>query len=208
MDYYIVRIEFITGPLGSQPQKDVASEYIASKVADRISEAGGEPALNGAGLAVDEEQALTDELERGTTVFFKDDNGAPIFFDYQIKGFLKEAAQVFNGKLNGVKNLRSKVDNLVFVAPRTIAIDMAGGSITFNERPLRAQTAKGPRVALARSEQAPAGSKIEFELRVYPGEISETILDGLLAYGYDKGIGQWRNGGNGRFTYELVKIDA
>lgn len=207
MSTYKVKITFITGPLGSQPQKDVASEYIATKVADRVSASGAEPALNGAGIAIDEEQAMTDELERGTTVFFKDEDGNPIFFDYQIKGFLKEAAQVFNGKLGGVKNLRSKIDNTVFVEPRTMPIEMPdGGAITFNERPLRAQTAQGPRTALARSEQVPALSTVSFELVVLPGEITEKIVRGLLDYGYYKGIGQWRNGGNGRFNYETEEV--
>ena len=191
---YNVKIKFITGPLGTQPQKDVATEYITSKALDPVT---GE-------LPADELETLPDALEKGTTAFHKID-GAPIFYDYQIKGFLKDAGQTFNG-LRGVKNLRSKIDNLVFVEPRQIRLTLPeGGKIEVCERPLRAQTAQGPRTALARSEMLPDGTTFEFVIAVYDGPISEPLLRDLLSYGERKGFGQWRNGGRGRFTFEMEK---
>jgi len=122
-----------------------------------------------------------------------------------VRGFLKSAGQVFNG-LRGVKNLKNKIDNLVFVQPRQIELNLPeGGQITFCERPLRADTAQGPRTSLARSEELPAGTWFECTLKVYNGPISEPLLRDLLDYGQDKGFLQWRNGGHGRFTFELTR---
>jgi hypothetical protein len=176
---YNLKVMFITGPLGTQPQKDVATEYITSKVADSNGD-----------LPEDELATLPEELERGTTAFHKLE-GAPIFYDYQVKGFIKDAGQVFNG-LRNVRNLRSKLDNLCFVEPRQIKLNLPEGEeITFCERPLRAQTAQGPRVSLARSEQLPDGTWFECKLVVFDGPISESL----------------RNGGRGRFMFELEAVE-
>lgn len=193
---YKLRVTFTTSVLGTQPQKDVATEFITSKAADPIT---GE-------LPEDELETLPVALEKGTTAFHKKD-GQPILYDYHVRGFLKEAGRTFNG-LRGVKNLRNKVDNLVFVYPRQIALHLPeGGTITFCERPLRAETAQGPRTSLARSEELPEGTWFECTLKIYNGPISEPLLRDLLDYGQDKGFLQWRNGGHGRFEYMLDKIE-
>ena len=198
---YHLKVTFMTPVLGTQPQKDVASEYIASKVSERNESSPPIPMAEG--LAADELASLSEELERGTTAFHKRD-GKPIFYDYQIKGFLKDAATVFNGKGGMPKNFRSKVDNLVFPKPRQIELHLPDSAeITFCERPLRAMTAQGPRTSLARSEELPAGTWFECDLRVYPGEIGEREIRELMSYGEDKGLGQWRNGGKGRIEFEL-----
>jgi hypothetical protein len=188
-----LEVVFITPVLGTQPQKDVASEFIGNKYAE-----------NGGELPADELATLDENLEKGTTAFHKL-NGSPVFFDYQIKGFLKEAGKIFNG-LNDVRALRSKIDNLVFVKPRIIPIEIPEGKvIEFLERPLRAETAQGPRVGLARSEMLPEGTKFTCVLEVYRGQVTFEMLRDLLTYGANKGIGQWRNGGYGRFEFTLAK---
>lgn len=190
---YKLKVTFLTSLLGTQPQKDVATEYLSAEV----NRANG-----GAGLPDDELVTLPEMLEKGTTAFHRLD-GRPIYYDYQVKGFIKEAGGVFNG-LRGVKNLRSKIDNLVFVAPRQILLHLPeGGQETFCERPLRAMTAQGPRTSLARSEELPAGTWFECEVEVFDGMISEPLLRDLFSYGEKKGLGQWRNGGHGRFMFEL-----
>ena len=189
---YKLRVTFTTSVLGTQPQKDVATEYITSKAVDG---SGNMPA--------DELDTLPEALDKGTTAFHKL-NGAPIYYDYMVKGFLKEAGQVFNG-LRGVKNLRSKLDNLVFIEPRQIPLNVAG-VMTYCERPLRAMTAQGPRTSVARSEELPAGTWFEVTIKVYGEAISEPLLRDLLSYGGDKGLGQWRNGGHGRFVFKLVAL--
>jgi len=185
--------------LGSQSTKEITSEFIAGKA--------------GLKLPADEEKSLPDELERGTTVFHR---GAPndnvyLLFDYHLKGFLKEAAKVFNGKVaGGVKNLKSKVSSTVFVTPRRIALVLPKGCTMHDylERPLRAETAMGPRVALVRSEMLPEGTSFSCGIEILPGDITEEILRELLDYGYHQGLGQWRNGGWGTFRYTLVSEDA
>jgi len=205
-EYYLLKVIFTTPVLGSQPTGRVASEFLAKR-------AGFEN-----GLPEDEEQSLPEALEKGTTVFHRSPEGAPIFFNYQIKGFLKNAGLVLNGMVKNqsgavVKALRSKVNNKVFVIERCVELHPPGNNgakwqhedITYNERPLRAATAQGERVALARSEQLPEGTWFTCKLAVYPGDIDQLILEELLDYGFDMGLGQWRNGGWGQFRYELAK---
>lgn len=196
-DSYRVKVTFINPILGSQPAEDVASKYIANRA--------------GMALPEDEIETLPDALDRGTTVFHKDAQGRPVLWDYQIRGFLKAAGQVLNGKVaGGVRNLKSKVNNLVFVSPRRIVIQSPNGDdiremIDYLERPLRAQTPQGDRVALARSEMLPEGCSVTFGLEVLPGDISQAVIEDLLDYGYYSGLGQWRNGGWGNFRYELIR---
>ena len=189
---YDVKVTFITPVLGTQPQKNVASEYLAAKFAENAGQ-----------LPDDEIDTLPEMVEKGTTVFHRL-NGEPILYDYQIKGFIKEAGRIFNG-LHNVKALRSKIDNLVFVTPRQIELHLPDGAKTdYLERPLRAETAQGPRVALARSEMLPEGTWFKIRLEVYDGQVTDDLLRDLFTYGCHKGLGQWRNGGYGRFEFEFV----
>lgn len=191
--YYRVTLHFTEPILGSQSTKDVTTEFISKR----------------AGFATPEDEldALPEALERGTTVFHRNPKGQPMLLDYHVKGFLKEVGRILNKRIvvNGkpLLNLRNKVGNDVFVSPRQIPLKFSG-KITYNERPLRAETAQGPRVALARSEQIEDAS-IEFGLTVYPGEITEEVLRDLLDYGFDQGLGQWRTAGWGRFRYTLER---
>lgn len=194
---YHVKLTMITEMLGSQPTVDVATEFIAAK--------------NDIELPHDEAMALPEALERGTTVFHKVD-GQPVLFDYSIKGFVKEAARTLNGSedVSSVKNLLAKVSKWLFIEPRIIPLILPeGGQIAFNERPLRAQTAQGPRVALSRSEQLPVGTTLEFDIVVLAAgkELTEKVLGGLLDYGYFQGLGQWRSGSWGRFEYTIERVE-
>src|SRR3972149_3156931 len=108
-EIYKLKITFLTSVLGTQPNKDIATEYITSKAVDE----------NG-NLPEDELLTLPDAMQKGTTGFHRLD-GQPIYYDYMVKGFIKEAGMAFNG-LRGVKNLRSKLDNFVFIIPRQIEL--------------------------------------------------------------------------------------
>jgi hypothetical protein len=101
-----------------------------------------------------------------------------------------------------VTAFRKVIDGLVFVFPRRIPISLNGGEIEILERPLRAQTAQGERVALARSDCCPIGSKLEFQIHVLSG-VRKTLLKEWLDYGAYRGLGQWRNASYGRFTYKI-----
>jgi len=191
---YRLKVTMLEPILGTQTVKNVAMEYLQSKARDLGIDTS------------DENETLPDMVEKGTTVFHRLD-GKPIYYNYHVKGFLKAAAQVFNGE-RGIKNMRSKVDNLVFVEPRRILLNLEHpeSETEYLERPLRAETAQGPRVALARSEMLPAGTWFECELKVLGEVVSEDLLRDLLGYGNFKGMGQWRNGGFGRFDFELTKV--
>ena len=106
-----------------------------------------------------------------------------------------------------MKALRSKIDSYVFVEPRRIHLNIPEGYVMeYLERPIRAETAKGPRVGLIRSEKLPEGTWFEIQIEVYESQITMDVLNDLLSYGYRKGLGQWRNGGLGRFEFTLEKL--
>jgi hypothetical protein len=195
---YKLDVVFLTPVLGSQPTRDIASEFIAKKAGFDSRLAGGIPA--------DELDTLPEVLERGTTVFHRAKDGSPLLWNYQVLGFLKEAARATNGRVAGnVRNLRSKVEQHVFVSPRIIPLKLpSGGELDYLERPLRAEGAMGPRVALSRSEMLPEGTAFTCGITVFPGDITEAVLTDLLDYGMFKGIGQWRGGSYGQFRYTLT----
>ena len=158
----------------------------------------------------DHERGADDEIppgeieERGWTSFYTDEQGRPVLMDYQVKGFLKEAANTLKDSL-GLKALRNNLDSTLFVTPRrTVLADHVGEPL---ERPLRAQTMQGPRVTVVRSDTIPAGNRYTFRLRVLKSsKITEEVLRHIVAYGELKGLGQWRNGGYGRFSSTLEKV--
>lgn len=187
-------LEEILGTASNNP--DIHSEFIASKAPDAKS-----TEEEVAAIGVDE------VVEKSMTVFPRNENGAPILFDYQIKGFFKDSAgalrRVPGTKANAIKAYKKEIDGLVFVFPRMIPLNMPG-PMGECQRPLRAATAQGERIALAHSEAAPAGTTIEFEIRCLTKDMRDLVLE-TLDYGILRGIGQWRNSGKGRFKCDEIK---
>ena len=200
--FYKLEITLLTELLGTKPgDPEVTERFLRSKAEE-------------AGQDGSDIMETVPELQKGTTGFdmqkFPDGTSRRVYVAYMLKGFFKEAASFMNGKVlehgKTVKNFRSKIDNNVFIGPRYIPL-MYQGEVAYCERPLRATTAQGPRVTLARSEQLPDATTLSCYLKVFDGEITENHLRELLNYGQDKGLGQWRNGGYGQFSYVLTKID-
>jgi hypothetical protein len=81
-----------------------------------------------------------------------------------------------------------------------------GETLGVLERPLRAQTAQGERVALARSDTAPAGTTMSFDIMVLGKDVSKKILDEWLTYGQFRGLGQWRSASWGRFEHSIELV--
>lgn len=133
--------------------------------------------------------------------------GVPILFDYQIKGFFKDACGVLRkmtgSKSSKVKAYKKEIDGLIFVTPRHIPIRFEG-DITTCQRPLRASTPMGERVALASSEAIPAGATLEFNVACLCDEDVPVVREWLV-YGRLRGLGQWRNSGKGRFEVEITE---
>ena len=152
-----------------------------------------------------------DEKEKSITAFFRDEVG-PYLWDYQIRGFLKEAIKILKGipgtECSKVTYNKTLVDNLVFVYPVKLYLwlpkDKELGLLT---RPLRADTPKGQIVALTTSESAPAGTMIDFSLKLNDPKYEAAIME-AFGYGVDKGLGQWRNSGRGSFDFARSGFNA
>ena len=195
-----VRLTFLESILGTSPaNKDVYRDFIATKAPD-------------ANTVEDEVAALGVEAvaEKGMTVFPRLDDGTPFFYDYQIKGFFKDTCgglrRVKGTLSSGVKAYKQVIDKLIFPEPRTIPI-LFDGEMGVCQRPLRAQTMQGERVSLASSEEIPAGAIIEFTIVLLSDE-HEKLVREWLDYGQYSGIGQWRNSGRGRFSWELIDAET
>lgn len=74
------------------------------------------------------------------------------------------------------------------------------GNLKTLTRPLRADTAQGPRIALATSEMVPAGTEFYFTIRLLNPEHKEALLECL---DFKEGVGmcQWRGGGKGTLIW-------
>ena len=192
-----VRLTFQEEVLGTASNNpEIHSEFIASKAPDAMS-AEEEVAAIG----------VEEAVEKSMTVFPRNENGDPILFDYQIKGFFKDACGVLRRvpgtKSSKIKAFKKEIDGLLFVVPRMIPLNMPG-PMSECQRPLRASTAQGDRVALAHSEAAPAGTTVEFEIRCMTKDMYDLSRE-CLDYGILRGIGQWRNSGKGRYLWEEIK---
>ena len=191
-----IRLTFLEPVLGTWPSSEnIARDFIASKAPD-------------AGTIEDEIAAIGADAvaDKSKTVFPRAD-GQPIFYDYQIKGFFKDACgmltRVKATKSSALKAYKKIIDGLIFVEPRMIPIEV-NGEVGECQRPLRAQTAQGERVSLANSEEIPAGSSIEFEIVMLDEKAHKEAVLEWLEYGLLRGLGQWRNSGKGRFAYEVL----
>jgi hypothetical protein len=115
-------------------------------------------------------------------------------------GKAKKAIKNESGKLTAHKKI---IDGLIFVSPNMITLNFEG-EVGICQRPLRAQTAQGERVALSMSEEVPAGATAEFTVTCLDSGHVAAVKE-WLDYGKLRGIGQWRNSGKGRFTYEIIE---
>lgn len=201
-----VKITFLEPVLGTWPSnQNVARDFIASKSPDAATIEDEVAALGADAVA-----------DKGMTVFPRNENGEPVLYDYQIKGFFKDSCGMLarvggktetgkkravneSGKISAYKKV---IDGLIFPQPRMIHIKV-NGKIGDCQRPLRAQTAQGERVSLANSEEIPAGSTCEFEILLMDESLENAVLE-WLDYGVLRGIGQWRNSGKGRFTFDII----
>lgn len=195
-----VRITFQEEVLGTASNNpNIHSEFIASKAPDAMT-AEEEVAAIGAESVV----------EKSMTVFPRNNDNRPILWDYQIKGFFKDSAaalkKVPGTKASKVKAFKKEIDGLLFVAPRMIPLNMPT-DMGHCERPLRASTPMGERVALANSETAPAGTTIEIEIQAMTKDMLDLARE-CLDYGKYRGIGQWRNSGKGRLLWEELDADG
>lgn len=187
-----LRLTFTEPLLGTLPgDKEIAKEFITSKHPEGSQE--------------DEEVSLRDEVEKQSTFFSYNDKNEPILWDYQVKGFFKDACSMML-RVVKVPELRAHkkiIDGLIFVYPRQIPLVLSGDTF-FKERPARASTPKGERTFLIRSQAAPKDSYIEIEIVTLKPSLM-THIKKWLDYGALRGLGQWRNASYGRFDWKELK---
>lgn len=198
-----VRLTFTEKCLGTANNNpEIHKEFIASKAADAPSR---EEEIEAIGV---------DEYEdKQMTVFPRYEDGSPMFWDYQIKGFFKDTCSAlqrckgedFSKETCKLKAYKKIIDGCIFVEPRKIPINMHDGEMGILQRPLRGQTAQGERIALATSETVPAGSSIDLTIICLSDAHLKAVIE-WLDYGRWKGIGQWRNASFGRFTWEDIGV--
>lgn len=201
-----IKVTVIDEMLGTNPgDVKVYSNFIASKAPDAKT------------MEEDLQTMSVQEMEDNhMTIFIKDENGNPMMPAYHMLGFFKSACS-FLKKVDGTKSSKCKaykkfIDGLVKVYPdvndlsgRYIPLKLPeGGKIGNCQRPLRAQTMQGERVALANSDTVPAGTSFECDI-VLLDDKQWDMIEEWLNYGQFNGLGQWRNSGKGAFTWEYVK---
>lgn len=192
-----VKLTFTEEVLGTSPtDPEIYKTYVASKAPDAKS-MGEEVEAHG----------IDEVTDKARTVFSTNKDGELILWDYQIKGFFKDAC----GMLRNVKGTESSkikaykkyIDGLVFVTPRQIEFDNIT-EIGDCQRPLRVPTPQGERNAIAVSDTINAGATLTFTVKILKDDLKPAVIE-WLDYGQLRGLGQWRNSGKGTFTYEILE---
>lgn len=202
-----VRLTFVEELLGTMPNdEEIYRNYIAAKAPD-ASTTEDEVAAVG----------IDEVVEKGMTIFPKLEDGRPFIYDYHIKGFFKDACSMLSraagkdpetgkklpcNESSKLKAYKKEIDGCIFVEPRKIPINTSK-ELNVCQRPLRAQTAQGERVALSISESISEGASIEFSIKLLNAAHEKAVRE-WLDYGELRGLGQWRNSGKGRFTWEEI----
>lgn len=205
IDRYEVSLTFTNEVLGTcSNDREIHEHFIAAKAPDAKSREEEIAAVGVDGV-----------VEKTTTVFPRDEEGNPFIFDYQIKGFFKDACGMLaratgteSSKLRAYKKI---IDGLVFVKPRRIPFILPeGGTVGRCQRPLRASTPQGERIALAHSESLPEGTRANLTIELFRLKDSKINLEECLFewldYGALRGMGQWRNSSKGSFTAKVNKL--
>ena len=189
--YYRVEVELTEKLLGTQPTDVKARELFESREDEEVP-VGPPPKLT----------------------FFRHE-GKPVLFDYQIKGFFKEAACALpeylgvRGKVReypSAATIKGHMARWLFIRPRHFPLTDGDGVVKgdvdgFIEHPLRGMTRRGERVLLLESDYIAEGSKIAFTVAVLENcPITEEGIRMWLQYA-EEGIGLlgWRTGGYGHF---------
>lgn len=185
--------------LGTLPNNpDLYSDYIASKAPDAATVEDEIAAIGVDGVT-----------SNGKTVFARTPDGLPAIYNYHVKGMFKDACgmlkKVPHTESSKIKAHKKGIDGLLMVQPRMIPFDIPG-EMGECQRPLRASTPQGERVALAYSETVPAGSTLTFSVICMDEGLIPAVKE-WIGYGALRGLGQWRNSGKGIYTAELLSTE-
>lgn len=209
-----VRLTFIDSILGGEStDKELYKNYILGKIPPDLYSEEERKEIEDAQL-----EALMEGDEKGKTVFYRNPDGEPCLANNHIKGFFKSACGAMRTDKSTISSkitaYKTEIDRKVFVFAdasdkknRFIPIQNYG-EIGQCQRPLRAMTMQGERVALANSEEIGAGAFVEFDVEVLKHDkkpLGTDLIEEWLEFGEYNGLGQWRNSGHGAFTYEVIE---
>ena len=198
---YEVELKFTTPFASSTPKnpKDIGAMLEARMPAKPPEDAIPLPEL---AEQVAEEVEATPEVERGYATFKRDENG--LYYEARcVRAHIKDCANQLQGLL-GIKALKAKVANRVYVEPARIYLEKTepDGNET---RIIHAMTMKGPRSSLKTIDYVDKPI-LKFNLKVLDDDvIDRDILEAIFEYGSEHGMGQERSQDWGK--YELVKLE-
>ncbi|MBA7663018.1 hypothetical protein ES703_71051 [subsurface metagenome] len=197
---YEVELQFTTQFASSTPKnpKDIEAMLIARAPSKPPEDPTPLPEL---AEQVAEEVGATEEVERGYATFKQDEKG--LYYEARcVRAHIKDCANVLQTLL-GIKALKSKVANRVYVEPAKIYLDKSepDGKET---RIVHAMTMKGPRSSLKTIDFVDT-PVLKFTLKVMDdGVINKDILEAIFEYGSEHGMGQERSQDWGK--YKLGKL--
>jgi hypothetical protein len=213
-EFLKVKLEFLSPILGTKPDPEIFKGYLAKIAVE-------EHAIPKKVIDAEVDELPTDEEigaeERGITRFPRDGEGRVFIYDYVVKGFLKNAANVLREQ-TGISGYKAKVTNFVFLGPRRIFLSNRSGEPILKPdekdgRPdykLRTKMVEIPRQGkqsvLGVSEKI-SNATMEIIVRIIEnkggkeggGKVAKKEVEDLFNYGRIQGLGQWRNGGYGTF---------
>lgn len=231
---YEVRLQLISPILGMQPSDSVAADWVRARSIERKAHElvkvqgmkAGEAKLEAEKLVnetMDLDMEPVEEAESAlkVTVFHRDSIGCHLY-DYQIKGFFKEAASRLDLKVRGKTAAAAAGGRFVagglWVYPidrrhdRRIYFLRDGEPITepdtVEDRIKRIRTPRGvDQTTIAVSEVIQPPAQLRFQVALLKDQrLTRQHVEEMLAYMRFSGLGQWRTGGWGRATAEMVSI--
>ena len=161
----------------------------------------------------------------------------PFIHAYQIRGSFKESISMLAKASGGKRNKASSttsfaaanitaykkvVDGGWFVTTPRIPLyipdtytnnegvavpSFANGRLQYITRPLRCDTAKGPRVCLVSSEFVPEGTEFQFEVHLLNGNDFLSFVE-TMDLKASVGMLQWRGGGKGTLEWTVCNADG
>ena len=191
-----VKMVFLEKLCGSVPQnKEIVKHWLSVRKAPEGAE---EEVL----------ETVEDSQEKVTLSFQKDEKG--IFLrGGTVKAHLKDCSNQIKDVL-GVKNLRSKIANKVFVQESRIYLKRNDSEYVFEvdgefDQPIHVITGLGPRSAL-KTIRFLTKPNIEFTLKILEDkEVDIKIIEKIFEYGSIHGFGGERGMGEGRYEVRYGK---
>jgi len=194
-----VTAELTEAMLGTIPKnKKIFTDFITEKMGNFQ----GKPLKTMEDLE-EEIDSVPEDIEKTATGFHQDTFGI-FLYNYMILGNIK--ANLFVLMANGVGkvlNYKKASDLFLQINPRKIRLYRDEEKILMKpdgslERSLRAQTPKGERTFLSKSDFVEAKTRFKFNVKIYRNDrgLTPEMVVEALKFGKKNGLGQWRGSGN------------